>query len=114
MTNDYPAPLIRIIETVSPSVQQYMVQITGQFIIKVSIITSIVNSLNHEQIRSFHREIKYCLKFFFDVVYVCLSFKFLFLRITRTTIVVSNGRYTFYQIQFIKYHLQSNFFLINE
>ena len=28
---------------------------------------------------------------------------------TRTTIVVSNGRYTFYQIPFIKYHLSNTF-----
>ena len=31
---------------------------------------------------------------------------------TRTTIVVSNGRYTFYQTQFIKYHLSNTIYPI--
>ena len=31
---------------------------------------------------------------------------------TRTTIVVSNGRYTFYQTQFIKYHFSNNIYPI--
>ena len=31
---------------------------------------------------------------------------------TRTTIVVSNGRYTFYQIHFIKYNLSNNIYPI--
>ena len=33
-------------------------------------------------------------------------------QITRTTIVVSNGRYTFYQTQFIKYHLLNTLYQI--
>ena len=35
-----------------------------------------------------------------------IHFQFVF-KITRTTIVVSNGRYTFYQIPFIQYHLSN-------
>ena len=33
-------------------------------------------------------------------------------RKTRTTFVVSNGRYTFYQIPFIKYHLSNSIYQI--
>ena len=37
----------------------------------------------------------------------------LILVLTRTTIVVSNGRYTFYQIPFIKYHLSNTIYQVS-
>ena len=51
-------------------------------------------------------------KFYMGLYLFQFNLGFFMLSKTRTTIVVSNGRYTFYQIHFIKHNLSNTFYQI--
>ena len=69
-------------------------------------------TLNHPSLFKSQKFLHFCLHKLFNIHTYVTHINLLTSKKTRTTIVVSNGRYTFYQIPLIKYHLSNTIYQI--